>query len=170
MSFLERPTVQRVIKALPGLGIGSEVIEISKMTETVELAAKELGVEPGSIVRSRLFTVGRQYAVAYIAGDKDFSPEAVGASLNIKGEVIRPKPEFARAITTFPVGGVTPIALPYKLPTVLDQSLKRFEERLYIPAGHSRCLLPISFQMLKNLTGGIVSYAVGVPRAEKTEG
>lgn len=170
MTFLEKPSVQRVQKALPALGINEDIVEVGLATETVVQAAQELGVEPASIVRSRVFMAGKRFVVAYIAGDRDFIPDAIGAALNIDGKVSWPKGEFIRAVTNFPLGGVSPVSLPYDLPSVLDQSLKRHQDRLYIPAGHSRCMVPVTFEELKKLTGGIVSYAIAGPRTEKTNG
>lgn len=46
--------------------------------------------------------------------------------------------------------------------TILDASLKRFDV-LYSRAGSTQCLIATTFDELKSITGGTISYALASP-------
>ncbi len=162
MTNFESPSVAKVNEALKAAEIDAAIVELNKNTETIVEAAVELDVEPGAIVQTKVYMVGRRFVLTFIAGDQACQPENIGPALSLRGDVRDPRFEYVRAVTGFPKGGVSPVGLNYTLPTVLDQSLKRFET-IYVSAGQPRCLLPLTFDELKKLTGGIVSYNLAKP-------
>jgi prolyl-tRNA editing enzyme YbaK/EbsC (Cys-tRNA(Pro) deacylase) len=63
--------------------------------------------------------------------------------------------EEVMEITGFQPGAVCPYALATNLPIYLDESLDRFDT-VYTAAGIPESLLPVSLDVLKDMTGGTV--------------
>lgn len=162
MSALENESVKKVREALIEAGVGDNVIELEETARSAEDAAKSLGVELGSIVKSLVFLVEDQPVMALVAGDHTCKPDALPRALNLEGEVKRCDADQVRSATGFAIGGVAPVALAQNLPTLLDVSLKRFDT-VYAAAGHPNCVFATTVSELKRLTGCIVSYAIAEP-------
>src|SRR3954469_14288040 len=108
-------------------------IEGGDSTDTVEPAAKALGVEPGRIAKT-LAVRARDHLFLLVARgnarlDNRKCKDALGARPRMLG------PEETLAATGHPVGGVCPFALVRPLPIYLDESLKAFD--VVYPAGGS---------------------------------
>jgi prolyl-tRNA editing enzyme YbaK/EbsC (Cys-tRNA(Pro) deacylase) len=159
----ESDAVKRVRHALVDAGVGDKVVELSQTARSTAEAAEALGVEQGAIVKTLVFTVGNRYVLALVASDRLCSEDQLPRALNLQGAVVRPTADLVRAVTGFsPVGvwgGVAPVGLIAKLPTVIDASLKRFD-KVYAAAGHTHCVFETSVAELKTLTDGIISYAL----------
>ena len=162
MAFAEKESVQRVVAALEAAGLGNRVMELEKTARTAEDAAKAVGAELGQIVKSLAFRVGEQTVLALVAGDHNCAEEALPRVFNLTGAVSKPQAQRVKDATGFTIGGVSPVGLTEPLPIVIDASLRRFQT-LYVAAGHPHCLFSASFDELKRLTGGIVSYAIAKP-------
>ena len=87
MSTLENESVKKVRAALIETGVGDNVIELEETARSAEEAAKSLGVELGSIVKSLVFLVDEQPVMALVAGDHTCKPDALPRALNLEGEV-----------------------------------------------------------------------------------
>ncbi|HJO72036.1 MAG: YbaK/EbsC family protein [Rhodospirillales bacterium] len=169
MGVLDNKSVKKVRKALLEAGLGDNVIELKKTAKTAEDAAKAVGTELGSIVKSLVFMIGDQPVMALVAGDHMCKTDALPRALALDeayeqagGKVKRANANQVRAATGFIIGGVSPVGRKSELPTVIDVSLKRFET-VYAAAGHSHCIFPTTVANLKRLTDGIVSYAIAEP-------
>lgn len=162
MSLLNEKSVVKVRNALAAAGHDDTIIELDKSIRTAEEAAAALGAEPGAVVRSRVFKIGKRFVIVFLAGDHACVKESLPRALNMEGEVIDSSAGEVRGATGFPVGGVAPVGLPFKLPMLIDRSLKRFET-LYVPAGHPHCVFATTVTDLKRLSGGIVSYNIAAP-------
>ena len=64
MSVLENNSVKMVRKALLAAGLEDSVVELKKTAKTAEDAAKAVGTELGSIVKSLVFMIGDQPVMA----------------------------------------------------------------------------------------------------------
>ena len=155
MSRLAHPAVRRVQTALADKGSKAAVIELADTARTAEDAARALGVEVGAIVKSLVFTIDGVPVMALIAGDRRCDTKALPAALGRSGLVLRADAERVRAATGFVIGGVAPLAHPTPLPTVIDDSLGRFDV-IYAAAGHPHCVFPTTVLELSLLTGGAV--------------
>jgi prolyl-tRNA editing enzyme YbaK/EbsC (Cys-tRNA(Pro) deacylase) len=62
-------------------------------------------------------------------------------------------PETVERVTGYPVGGVCPVALPDKLPILLDETMHRFPV-VYAAAGTPNSALPMTMEQLQRITGG----------------
>ncbi|OHC74215.1 MAG: hypothetical protein A3G18_11980 [Rhodospirillales bacterium RIFCSPLOWO2_12_FULL_58_28] len=162
MSLLNEKSVTKVRCALAAAGCEDTIIELDKSIRTAEEAAAALGVEPGAVVQAQVFKIGKRFVIVFFAGDCACVKESLPRALNMEGEVIGAGAGEVRGATGFSVGGVAPTGLPFKLPMLIDRSLKRFET-LYVPAGHPHCVFATTVADLKRLSGGVVSYNIAAP-------
>lgn len=159
MSLLERDAVMKVRGALAQAGEADTVVELAETARSAEDAAQAVGCELGAIVKSLVFTVGRRFVMALVAGDHRCLEANLPAAFNLDGEVGRPSASEVKGISGFTIGGVAPIGLAHPLPVVIDRSLKRFET-VYAAAGHPHCVFATNVRALAGMTGGIVSTSV----------
>jgi prolyl-tRNA editing enzyme YbaK/EbsC (Cys-tRNA(Pro) deacylase) len=68
-------------------------------------------------------------------------------------------PATVLAATGYPVGGVSPLGHSEPLPTLIDESLARFET-VYAAAGSDDTIFPIAYQTLVEVTQGQVRELV----------
>lgn len=169
MSALENDSVKRVRQVLVDAGLGDRVIELAETARTAEDAAASVGCELGAIVKSLAFIIGSRTVLALVAGDHRCVEAALPRCLNIQGAPRRPGANEVKGMTGFTIGGVAPIGLVRPLPIAIDRSLKRFET-LYAAAGHPHCVFPHSFDELRRLTDGIVSWNIATPLDKNAPG
>ena len=161
MSRLAHPAVRRVQEALREKGSRAEIIELETTARTAEDAARSLGVEVGAIVKSLVFTIDGDPVMALVAGDRRCDTKALGPAFGRSGLVLRADADRVRDATGFVIGGVAPLAHPAPLPTVIDDSLGRFET-VYAAAGHPHCVFPTTMLELSLLTGGAVAKGISI--------
>jgi prolyl-tRNA editing enzyme YbaK/EbsC (Cys-tRNA(Pro) deacylase) len=113
------PTAARLAQRLSERGVHIEVVTLSDSARTAALAAAALGVEVGQIVKSLVFMRGEAPVLVLCAGDRRVDAERLGLS--------PARAELVRAVTGFSIGGVPPLGHDTKLPTTIDESLRRFE-------------------------------------------
>jgi prolyl-tRNA editing enzyme YbaK/EbsC (Cys-tRNA(Pro) deacylase) len=153
VSLLERPAVRRVQAALAARNSRARLIELEATARTAEDAARALGVEVGAIVKSLVFLIDGRPVLALVAGDRRCDTRVLPAAFGRQGLVTRADAERVREATGFSIGGVAPIGHPAPLPTVIDDSLSRFET-VYAAAGHPHCVFATTAFELSLLTGG----------------
>jgi prolyl-tRNA editing enzyme YbaK/EbsC (Cys-tRNA(Pro) deacylase) len=115
------PTAQKVQDRLRERGLPVHVQELPDSTRTAAEAAAAVGCEPGQIVKSLVFLVGEHPAVVLCAGDRRVDTAKLGESVRAATA------KEVREATGFAVGGVPPLGHDHDLPTVVDESLRRFE-------------------------------------------
>ncbi|MFC0186861.1 YbaK/EbsC family protein [Fictibacillus aquaticus] len=131
-----------------------EPIVLNEEMHTSEAAARMLGVETGQIAKSILFKCGSEFGLFVAAGDVRIDPKKVKQQLG-PGKVKMASAEEVLEMTGFQPGAVCPYALAANLPIYLDESLARFDT-VYTAAGIPESLLPVSLDVLKDMTGGTV--------------
>lgn len=130
-----------------------QVIEFQQDTSTSALAAAALDTEVGQIAKSMLFKAKTgQYFLVVSAGDVRMDTKALRDLIGSK--VRMANAEEVVEITGFPVGGVCPFDLRVEVPIYLDDSLKRYDV-VYTAAGTPNSALPITYEELMEITGGI---------------
>jgi len=162
MSNLEKATVKRVRTALIDLDLPDNVIELAMPSYAPEAAAA-LEVKPGAIAKTLVYSVGNRYVLVLVAGDHDCQVDQLPRAFGLDGSVVRPGVDLVRPVTGFSIGAVSPVGLVAKLPIAIDASLKKYE-KIYVSAGDPRCVFETSMDQLKQLTKGVVSYAVAKPK------
>src|ERR1700684_838544 len=109
------------------------VIESSKSSATVALAAEAYGVEPTRIAKTLSLRIGERVVLIVTAGTSRMDNKKVKALFGGKAKVLG-LAEVAE-ITGHEVGGVCPFGLKAPLPVYCDVSLRAFDE--VVPAGGS---------------------------------
>ena len=118
------PTAAKVQERLRDRGLDVEVVDLPDSTRTAAEAAEACNCEVGQIVKSLVFNVDGRPTMILCAGDRRVT--------RIDGE-----PASAREVrdaTGFSIGGVPPLGHDADLPTIVDESLRRFE-RVWCAAG-----------------------------------
>jgi prolyl-tRNA editing enzyme YbaK/EbsC (Cys-tRNA(Pro) deacylase) len=161
MDVLDNDSVKRVQAALTEAGSSARVVALAATARSAEDAARSIGTELGSIVKSLVFVVGDRPVMALVSGDRRCRERALPAALGLEGpvKVKRADAERVRAATGFAIGGVAPIGLVGPIPVVIDAGLERFAT-VYAAAGHPHCVFATTVAELVRLTGGTVTDAI----------
>jgi prolyl-tRNA editing enzyme YbaK/EbsC (Cys-tRNA(Pro) deacylase) len=159
MDVLDNDSVKRVQAALTEAGSSARVVALAATARSAEDAARSIGTELGSIVKSLVFVVGDRPVMALVSGDRRCREKALPGALGIEGRVKRADADAVRAATGFSIGGVAPIGLVGPIPVVIDAGLERFAT-VYAAAGHPHCVFATTVAELIRLTDGIVSDAI----------
>ena len=109
------------------------VIETDASTATVALAAEAHGVAPGQIAKTLALRIADRVVLLVTRGDARLDNKKTKAAFGGRPRMLGP--DEVLAVTSHPVGGVTPFGLPEKLPIYIDVSLRIYDE--VIPAGGS---------------------------------
>ena len=113
------PTAAKVQERLRERGLDVEVVVLPDSTRTAAEAAAACGCELGQIVKTLVFVRGGEPVVCLWAGDRQVPAEELGLE--------RADAAAVREATGFAVGGVPPLGHDRPLPTLVDDSLRRFE-------------------------------------------
>lgn len=144
--------VERVQSYLDRFHMGLKAIEFEESTSTSELAAAALGVEVGQIAKTLVFLADGRPVLVVASGDNKIKTGKLKRRLGAS-KVRMADPETVRRVTGYAVGGVCPVALPEKLPILLDESMRRFPV-VYAAAGTPRSALPLTMEQLEKVTDG----------------
>ena len=120
LDLMNKEPVQRVNKKLKEFDQNLNIVVLEDTAKTAEDAAKSLGTEIGSIVKSLLFKCKNNYFLCLVAGDKRCSLNKIKKILNQK-DVCMANADEVKKITGFSIGGVAPVAHLKKL--IIDQTL-----------------------------------------------
>jgi prolyl-tRNA editing enzyme YbaK/EbsC (Cys-tRNA(Pro) deacylase) len=107
------------------------VIESSKSSATVALAAEAYGVEPTRIAKTLSLRIGERVVLIVTAGTSRMDNKKVKALFGGKPKML----DEVAEITGHEVGGVCPFGLKAPLPVYCDVSLQAFDE--VVPAAGS---------------------------------
>lgn len=113
------------------------MVDLPDSTRTAAEAAEACGCELGQIVKSLVFVVDGQPTMILCAGDRRVT--------QVDGEPA--SAQQARDATGFSIGGVPPLGHDADLPTVVDESLKRFD-RVWCAAGTPNSVFEVGTERL----------------------
>jgi prolyl-tRNA editing enzyme YbaK/EbsC (Cys-tRNA(Pro) deacylase) len=131
------PTAAKVQERLRERGLEVEVVDLPDSTRTAAEAADACGCELGQIVKSLVFTVDGHPTMVLCAGDRRVT--------NVEGEPA--SAQEVREATGFSIGGVPPLGHDSDLPTVVDESLRRFD-RVWCAAGTPNAVFEVPVDRL----------------------
>ena len=113
------------------------MLTLPDSTRTAAEAAAACGCELGQIVKSLVFVVDGEPTMVLCAGDRRVSA--------IEG---RPASAAeARSATGFAIGGIPPLGHDRELPTIVDESLRRFD-RVWCAAGTPHAVFETGLEAL----------------------
>jgi prolyl-tRNA editing enzyme YbaK/EbsC (Cys-tRNA(Pro) deacylase) len=124
---------------LRDLGLDVSVRELDSSARTAAEAAASLGTTVGQIVKSLVFLRGEEPVIVLCAGDQRVDIERLGLSVATARE--------AKAATGFAIGGIPPLGHDRPLPTIVDESLRRFET-VWCAAGTTHAVFPVATSAL----------------------
>lgn len=145
-------SVEDVKKYFKDNNLPYQVIETDVATETVDLAAAALGVEPGRIAKTLAFKLKDRYILVVTKGDARISNKKYKEYFGEKARML--KHEEVYEVTGHPVGGVCPFALKNPVQVYLDISLKQYDY-VYPAAGSKNSTVKIPPDEMQKITGGI---------------
>jgi prolyl-tRNA editing enzyme YbaK/EbsC (Cys-tRNA(Pro) deacylase) len=144
--------VAAVARLLAEAGVAGRVRELPATARTAAAAAEQLGVPVGAIANSLLFDAGGSPLLVLTSGAHRVDEQRLAALLGVP-RVERAAPEFVRAHTGQPIGGVAPVGHPAPIGTLVDVELARYEQ-VWAAAGHPHAVFPTSYEELLRITGG----------------
>jgi prolyl-tRNA editing enzyme YbaK/EbsC (Cys-tRNA(Pro) deacylase) len=131
------PTAAKVAERLAARGLDVEVEVLPESTRTAAEAAAACGCEVGQIVKSLVFVVDGSPTMVLCSGDRRVTA--------IDG---RPATaDEAREATGFAIGGIPPLGHDTDLPTIVDESLRRFD-LVWCAAGTPHAVFETSVEAL----------------------
>jgi prolyl-tRNA editing enzyme YbaK/EbsC (Cys-tRNA(Pro) deacylase) len=147
--------VDKVRQALSDAGLDPGLVqELPADTSTAEAAARAVGAPQGSIVKSLVFLADGAPTLVLVAGDQRADVKKLRATLGLSKKRLRiARPDEVLAYTGFQVGGVPPVGHGEPLPTLIDQTLGRYET-VWAAAGNASAVFPIGYEQLLAVTGG----------------
>jgi prolyl-tRNA editing enzyme YbaK/EbsC (Cys-tRNA(Pro) deacylase) len=148
----QHPTVRKVTEALAEAGASGEVRELAEAVRTAAQAAAQLGVEVGAIANSLIFDADGEALLVLTSGAHRVDTGRVAVLVGV-GELRRASPDFVRAATGQPIGGVAPVGHPRPLRTLVDVDLAAYEV-VWAAGGIPHTVFPTSYAELVRITGG----------------
>ena len=141
--------VRRVLDAAERKGVALDITSFAESTHTAEEAAAAVGAELAQIVKSLVFVVDDRPTMVLCAGDRRVT-EVDGRPASA---------DEVRAATGFAIGGVPPLGHDADLPTIVDESLRRFD-RVWCAAGTPHAVFETDVEALIGAIPGAAVRAV----------
>ncbi|GGK70339.1 YbaK/EbsC family protein [Mangrovihabitans endophyticus] len=133
-------------------GAPPSVIILDDAVHTAAAAAAALGVEVGQIANSLIFDADGEPLLVLTSGAHRVDTGKVAATLGVDA-LRRATPEFVRAHTGQPIGGVAPLGHPKPVRTVVDTALAQYSE-IWAAGGVPRAVFPITYAELLRVAAG----------------
>ncbi len=143
---------QRVADALLAAGATGQIRELPQPVRTAAAAAEQLGVEVGAIANSLVFDADGEPVLVLTSGAHRVDTDLVARLLGV-GTLRRATPEFVRATTGQPIGGVAPVGHPAPVRTLVDTALGGHRQ-VWAAGGHPNTVFPTNFDELVRITRG----------------
>lgn len=149
------PAVERVRAALFEFGITPEITILSDSARSAKEAAAGLGIEVGQVCSSLIFTLGdtTEPLLILTSGRHRVDTDLVAKNLGLS-HLGRADADIVRSSTGFAIGGVSPVAHPAPLRTIIDLALNDYDV-VWAAAGHPHAVYPTTFEELLRITGAI---------------
>ena len=149
MQIARHPKAKRVQEVL---GPNFTVLEFDQPTASAPQAATASGCAVAQIAKSLVFADAKDAPVLVIASGASRVDEVkVGEILGTP--IHRVDANFVKSTTGFSIGGVPPVGHPTRLITLLDQTLKDFDE-IWAAGGTPTSVFRLTPDQLNELTGG----------------
>jgi prolyl-tRNA editing enzyme YbaK/EbsC (Cys-tRNA(Pro) deacylase) len=146
------PNVEHVAARLRELGATGEVRELPEAAPTAATAAAQLGCDVGAIANSLIFAADGEPLLVLTSGAHRVDTTSLAERIGV-ARIKRADPEFVRAATGQPIGGVAPLGHPKPIRTLVDEWLAKYDV-VWAAAGHPHTVFPTSYEELLRLTNG----------------
>ena len=136
-------------------GYEDRIQEFSVSSATVELAAQAVGCEPARIAKTLSFAVDGGCVLIVCAGDAKIDNAKFKAQFHTKAKMLTF--DEAHTMIGHDPGGVCSFALPDKVKTYLDISLKRFDT-VFPAAGSSNSAIELTCDELEKYSSNSMGW------------
>ena len=153
---MSHPNVVAVETALRAAGAAGRVQVLPAAVHTAVAAAEALGVGLGQIANSLIFAAafgGEPEPLLVLTSGAHRVDTTRVADLLGASAVRRATPEFVRAHTGQPIGGVAPVGHPAPVRTLVDTALAGYGT-IWAAGGIPQAIFPTTYDELLRLTGG----------------
>lgn len=140
-------SIERVREHMKKYGMENRIIEFSKSSATVEMAAEAAGCEPARIAKTLSFLVGERAILIVAAGDAKIDNAKYKSEFGMKAKMLA-REEVEERIG-HAIGGVCPFGINEGVSVYLDASLKRFET-VFPACGSSNSAIELTIPELEN--------------------
>ena len=149
----KHPAVERVRIALREAGLAHEITILSDSARSAKEAAAGLGIEVGQVCSSLIFTLedSTEPLLILTSGRHRVDTDLVARNLGIT-HLGRADADLVRSATGFAIGGVSPVAHPAPLRTIIDEALNDYDV-VWAAAGHPHAVYPTTYDELLRITG-----------------
>jgi prolyl-tRNA editing enzyme YbaK/EbsC (Cys-tRNA(Pro) deacylase) len=147
--------VQRILDtagARTATGEPSTVRVLPEAVHTAAAAAAALGVDVGQIANSLVFDADDTPLLVLTSGAHRVDVPQLAAHLGVT-TLRRATPEFVRAHTGQPIGGVAPVGHPRPVRTLVDTALAGHAQ-VWAAGGVPRAVFPTTYAELLRITDG----------------
>ncbi|GAA0803429.1 YbaK/EbsC family protein [Spirilliplanes yamanashiensis] len=154
----DHPNVVAVQDALDAAGAAtaagepSRVVVLDDAVHTAAAAAEALGVTVGQIANSLIFDADGRPLLVLTSGAHRVDTAKVAALVGV-AKLGRATPEFVRAHTGQPIGGVAPLGHPKPVRTLVDRALAQYDV-VWAAGGVPRAVFPTTYAELLRVTAG----------------
>ncbi len=132
-------------------GIAAQMVTTEVETPTVPAAAAALGVTPGQIIKSLLFEVQGQPVLVIASGDAPVERRNLAARFGVgKKQIKLASAETVLRCLGYAVGGVPPFGHLTHVPTLLDQTIQRWDV-IFGGGGDDHTMLRLTPQELQRV-------------------
>jgi prolyl-tRNA editing enzyme YbaK/EbsC (Cys-tRNA(Pro) deacylase) len=138
--------------ARDGSGGHSSVRMLPDAVHTALAAAAALNVRVGQIANSLIFDADGQPLLVLTSGAHRVDTAKVAALVSVR-ELRRATPDFVRAVTGQPIGGVAPLGHPKPVRTLVDVALAEYGE-IWAAGGIPHAVFPSTYDELVRITAG----------------
>jgi len=142
-----------VVEHLKRAGVQARVRQLPQSTRTAAEAATALGCPVGAIASSLLFLADDEPLLVMTSGAHRVDPDALAAAVGARS-VVMASAKQVKAVTGQAIGGVAPTGHPATIRTVVDVTLQDYEQ-VWAAAGTPHTVVPLTFDELVALTGGV---------------
>lgn len=139
--------------ALRAAGSTAQIRVLAEPAPTAPRAAEQLGVDVAAIANSLVFVTDTGEPVLVMASGGHRVDVALAASALGVQSLSRADAATVQSATGQPIGGVSPVGHPRRLPALVDQKLADFQP-VWAAGGIPAAVFPTSFSELVLLTGG----------------
>ena len=153
------PNAENVAAALRSAGVTGDGQGAAGGRADRRLGCRTARLRTGAIANSLVFNADGAPLLVLTSGAHRVDTGTVAALLGA-ASVKRADPDFVRAHTGQPIGGVAPVGHPSKIRTLVDVWLGRYKV-VWAAAGHPHTVFPTSFSELARITGGCAADVGG---------
>ncbi|MFB7250461.1 YbaK/EbsC family protein [Microbacterium sp. NPDC056234] len=141
-----------VLQHLADAGVDVEIRVLPDSARTAPEAAAAIGCDVAAIANSLVFVADGEPVLIMTSGGHRADPSILAQQIGV-GEVTMAPASVVREATGQAIGGVAPVGHPARLRTYVDEALEVHTE-IWAAAGHPHTVMPLTFELLRALTGG----------------